>query len=40
MADTITNADVAVIPGAGHFAWIDQPAAYAERVIAFLDQPA
>lgn len=39
MAEAIDNASTAVIPGAGHFAWIDEPDAYANRVIAFLDQP-
>lgn len=39
MAEAINNASTAVIPGAGHFAWIDEPDAYANRVIAFLDQP-
>jgi pimeloyl-ACP methyl ester carboxylesterase len=36
MAAAMADAEVAVINGAGHFAWVEQPDAYADRVIRFL----
>jgi len=38
MADAIADAQVAVIPDAGHFSWIENPAAYAATVGAFLER--
>jgi pimeloyl-ACP methyl ester carboxylesterase len=36
MADQINDAELAVIGQARHFAWVEQPDAYAQRVRAFL----
>jgi len=35
-ADTIPKVEVAVVPGAGHFPWVDEPAAFAGAVARFL----
>ena len=36
-ADALPRAEVALINGAGHFPWVDQPAVFAQVVSAFLD---
>lgn len=35
-ADTIPKVEIAVVPGAGHFPWVDEPAAFARAVAQFL----
>ena len=35
-AEVLPDATVAVIPGAGHFPWVDQPEAFVSAVAAFL----
>lgn len=35
-AELLPNADVAVVPRAGHFPWVDEPAAFREVVVNFL----
>lgn len=35
--EVLNDATVVVIPGAGHFPWVDQPAAFREAVATFLD---
>jgi len=35
--DVIPRAEVAVVPGAGHFPWVDEPDAFARAVAEFLD---
>ena len=35
--EVLGDAQVAVIPGAGHFPWVDQPDAFREAVARFLD---
>jgi proline iminopeptidase len=37
MAASMPDARAAVIADAGHFAWVEQPAAYREAVLAFLE---
>jgi len=37
-AGEIPNAEVAVVPGAGHFPWVDEPEAFARLVVSFLDR--
>jgi pimeloyl-ACP methyl ester carboxylesterase len=34
---TIPKVEVAVVPGAGHFPWVDEPGAFANAVTHFLD---
>lgn len=36
MTALLPRAELAVISGAGHFAWVERPAEYASRVAAFL----
>ncbi|GIG58907.1 hydrolase [Longispora fulva] len=36
LADLFGNADLVVLPGAGHFPWVDDPAAFAATVASFL----
>jgi proline iminopeptidase len=36
-ADVLPEATVAVVPGAGHFPWVDEPDAFRTAVAAFLD---
>ncbi|WP_456244729.1 alpha/beta fold hydrolase [Longispora urticae] len=36
LANMFGKADVVVLPGAGHFPWVDDPAAFATTVSAFL----
>ena len=36
VADALPSAELVVIPGAGHFPWVDEPAAFAAAVRAFL----
>ena len=36
-AETLPDARVSVIPGAGHFPWVDAPDAFRDAVAAFLD---
>lgn len=36
LAALLDNADLAVLPGAGHFPWVDDPATFAAAVEAFL----
>ena len=35
-AEVLPDATVAVVPGAGHFPWVDQPDAFRDAVAAFL----
>lgn len=35
-ADLIPNVEIAVLPGAGHFPWVDEPAAFCDAVEKFL----
>ena len=35
-AEVLADATVAVVPGAGHFPWVDQPDAFRDAVAAFL----
>jgi proline iminopeptidase len=36
-ADAIPKVEIAVVPGAGHFPWVDEPTAFAGAVAQFLD---
>jgi proline iminopeptidase len=36
LADALPDADVAVVPGAGHFPWVDAPVAFSSAVTNFL----
>jgi pimeloyl-ACP methyl ester carboxylesterase len=37
-AAAIPRAEVAVLPGAGHFPWVDEPDAFSSAVRDFLDR--
>jgi pimeloyl-ACP methyl ester carboxylesterase len=37
VADLFPRAEAAVLPGAGHFPWLDDPKGFRERVAGFLD---
>ena len=39
VADRMVRGDVAVIEGARHFPWLEQPSAYCKAVMEFLDRP-
>jgi proline iminopeptidase len=39
MADGISGAQLAVIPEAGHFPWVEQPALFRGALDAFLAEP-
>ena len=36
LAEVLSDARVAVVPGAGHFPWVDQPKAFSSTVATFL----
>ncbi|MFF1677992.1 alpha/beta fold hydrolase [Streptomyces sp. NPDC058256] len=38
IAELFSAAETVVLPGAGHFPWLDDPRRFAETVTAFLDQ--
>ncbi|MEV6197066.1 alpha/beta hydrolase [Streptomyces sp. NPDC051920] len=40
VAELFARADLAVLPGAGHFPWIDDPEAFRAPIAAFLDRQA
>ncbi|WP_250401787.1 alpha/beta fold hydrolase [Streptomyces cellostaticus] len=40
VAEALSGAEVSVQPGAGHYPWLDDPAHFARRVLAFLGEDA